>query len=183
MLDLISSCDNTSWFIFFLHGKADSSCSEKSFSTPRYPRSITLTTYLVVQGLFFLYTEYIIMPPSFLIAYLANNKTMIVNHNLIIYCSSMYFLLASRIVYPTSSFIYRSRHLLLCTIYKSKNAWKILFYYFFCRFQSFGYLICFLWNQYTLPYHIQYSIFCISLRRCCSSKSKRKQESVSYIKR
>jgi hypothetical protein len=158
VLNSISPCDNASWFIFFLHGKADSSCSEKSFSTPRYPRSITLTTYLGAHGLFFLYTEYIIMPSSFLIAYLANHKNMIFNHNLILYCR-MSFPPVSRIVYPTFSFIYRSRHLVLCTIYKSKNAWKILFYYFFCRFQPFGYLICFLWNQYTLPYHIQYSIF------------------------
>jgi hypothetical protein len=50
VLDSISSCDNASWFIFFLHGKEDSSCSGKSFSIYNYQGSITLTTCLGVHG-------------------------------------------------------------------------------------------------------------------------------------
>ncbi|HEY6534657.1 MAG TPA: hypothetical protein VIY08_02440 [Candidatus Nitrosocosmicus sp.] len=43
-----SSSDN-SRFLFFLYGKADS-CSGKSFSTPRYPRSNTFRTSFGVMG-------------------------------------------------------------------------------------------------------------------------------------
>src|SRR5215212_6459624 len=49
LLYSFSSAADNSQFLFFLQGKADS-CSGKSFSIPRYPRSITLTTCLGVTG-------------------------------------------------------------------------------------------------------------------------------------
>src|SRR6476646_2989057 len=48
LLYSFSSADN-SQFLFLLQGKADSCCG-KSVSTPRYPRSITLTTCFGVTG-------------------------------------------------------------------------------------------------------------------------------------
>ena len=105
----------------------------------------------------------IVMFTSFLmmICFMNDITTMIVNRKLVLY--SMSFLLTSRIVHFTSFSIYWSWYLLFGTICKSKKPWKI-FLYCFWSFQPLCYWVYLLWNWYTLPYHIQYSIFCISLQ-------------------
>ncbi len=57
LLYSFSSWDRSCWFLFFLYGKAYRCCSGESFSTPRYPRSSTLTTCLGVTGWLLLYFQ------------------------------------------------------------------------------------------------------------------------------
>jgi hypothetical protein len=90
----------------------DDFCSGKSFSIPRYPRSNTLTTSLGLQDDYSYICEYIIMFSSFFMVYFVKDiTTMIVNHKLCLYCS-MSFLLAYRIVHLSSTLIYRPGYLL-----------------------------------------------------------------------
>ena len=99
-LHSFSSLARSFWLLFFLFGM-DDFWSGKSFSTPRYPRSNTFTTFFWGCRMI-LFIDVIVMPFSFLVVCFMDDDTLVVNHELSLY--GMPFLL-SRIMH-ISSFLF-----------------------------------------------------------------------------
>ena len=120
----------------------DDSCSGKSFSIPRYPKSNTLTTCFGVIRMI-LFINIIVMSSSFLMVCFMDDKATIVNHKLCLY--SMSFLL-SRIEYL--SFFLLSVGLGICCSVESIKARKPGKYFSTSSgvFKPFCYVVYLLWN-------------------------------------